>query len=251
MLSDISLLAAFVAGLLSITSPCVLPLIPIYLAHLAGVGIGEGGLAERSRVMLNAGAFVLGFSTVFVLLGASIGAAGGLVADSRIWLVRIGGILLVVMGLHLVGLLRIPFLDQTHRIDLSNRGNADRGGSGVGRAASSLAVGAAFGAGWTPCVGPILGAILTLAAGQGGAGDAAILLAVYAAGLAVPFLAAAAAFGTAPRIIRAISGRLATIHQFSGAVILAVGVVLLLGIYEQLFAELAGLAPWRPWEPDI
>lgn len=243
MISDISLVAAFVAGLLSITSPCVLPLIPIYLAHLAGVGIGDSGLASRSRVMVNAIAFVLGFASIFVLLGATFGVAGGLFADGRVWLVRIGGALLVLMGAHLVGLLRIPLLDREYRVEVSTNV------SGVGRAASSLAVGAAFGAGWTPCVGPILGAILTLAAGQGDAGDAAVLLAVYAAGLAVPFLAAAAAFGTAPRVVRFLSGRLAVLHTFSGAVILATGVILLLGIYEQLFADLAGLAPWQPWEP--
>jgi cytochrome c-type biogenesis protein len=246
MISDISLAAAFVAGLLSITSPCVLPLIPLYLAHLAGVGIGEGGLAGRTRVMVNAVAFALGFSAVFVLLGASIRAAGGFVADGRVWLVRIGGALLVLMGAHLIGLLRISLLDREYRVDVKTSA------SGVGRAASSLAVGAAFGAGWTPCVGPILGAILTLAAGQGDPRDASVLLAVFAAGFAVPFLAAAgAAFGTAPRVIRSLTGRLATLHSLSGAVILAIGVVLLLGIYEQLFAELAGLAPWRPWEPNV
>jgi cytochrome c-type biogenesis protein len=245
MISDVSLVAAFAAGLLSITSPCVLPLIPLYLAHLGGVGFGDGGPARRGRVMTNAVAFVLGFSAVFVLLGASIGAAGGLVAGGRVWMVRAGGVLLVLMGAHLIGLVRIPLLDREYRVGVAS------GGRGIGRAASSLAVGAAFGAGWTPCVGPILGAILTLAAGRGNAGDAAILLAVYAAGLAMPFLAAAAAFGTAPRAIRFLGGRLAFLHGLSGAVMLAIGVVLLLGIYQQLFAELAGLAPWRPWEPNV
>jgi cytochrome c-type biogenesis protein len=97
MISDVSLVAAFAAGLLSMTSPCVLPLIPLYLAHFADVGFGKGGAVGRSRVMFNALAFVLGFSILFVLLGASIGAAGGLVADGHVWLVR-GGALLVLMG---------------------------------------------------------------------------------------------------------------------------------------------------------
>jgi len=242
---DVTHIAAFVAGLLSFTSPCVLPLIPIYLAHLAGVGIGEGGLAARSRVMANAVAFVVGFSAVFVLLGASIGAAGGLVSESRVWVVRIGGALLVVMGLHLVGLIRIPWLDREYRMEIAPRA------SGAGRVASSLAVGAAFGAGWTPCVGPILGAILTMAAGESSAGNAAILLAVYAAGFAIPFLAAALSFGTAPKIVRALTRRLAVLNSLSGALILALGAVLLLGVYEELFADLARLAPWRPWEPEI
>ncbi len=245
MIQDVSLLAAFVAGVLSITSPCVLPLIPIYLAHLAGVSIGEGGVATRARVMLNAVAFVLGFSGVFVLLGVSFGALGALLANERVWLVRMGGVLLVAMGLHLIGVVRLPFLEREHRWTVVPAAGP------LGRVASSLAVGAAFGAGWTPCVGPILGAILTLAAGRGSTGGAGVLLAVYAAGLAVPFLAAAAAFGAASRATRWLNRRLAVVNGVTGAVILAVGVVLLLGIYEQLFAELAGLAPWRPWEPEV
>ncbi len=245
MIQDVSLLAAFLAGTLSITSPCVLPLIPIYLAHLAGVSIGEGGVATRTRVMLNAVAFVLGFSVIFVLLGVSFGALGALLADERVWLVRLGGLLLVVMGLHLTGLVRVPFLEREHRWTVAPAAGP------VGRVASSLAVGAAFGAGWTPCVGPILGAILTLAAGRGSTGGAGVLLAVYAAGLAVPFLTAAAAFGAAPGATRWLNRRLVVVNGVTGAVILAVGVVLLLGVYEQLFAELAGLAPWRPWEPEV
>ena len=245
MIQDISLLAAFVAGALSITSPCVLPLIPIYLAHLAGVSIGESGITSRARVMINAVAFVLGFSGVFVLLGISFGALGGLLADQRIWMVRAGGVLLVVMGLHLIGLIHLPFLDQQRQLSVGER----RGP--VGRVASSTAIGAAFAAGWTPCVGPILGAILTLAAGTGSTSDAATLLGFYAAGLAVPFLAAAAAFGSAPGVIRRLNRHLPLVSGVSGAVVLAIGAILLLGIYEQLFAELAGLAPWRPWEPDI
>ncbi|MDP9470444.1 MAG: cytochrome c biogenesis protein CcdA, partial [Chloroflexota bacterium] len=147
MIQDVSLLAAFVAGVLSITSPCVLPLIPIYLAHLAGVSIGEGGVATRARVMLNAVAFVLGFSGVFVLLGVSFGALGELLANERVWLVRLGGVLLVAMGLHLIGVVRLPFLEREHRWTVVPAAGP------LGRVASSLAVGAAFGAGWTPCVG--------------------------------------------------------------------------------------------------
>ncbi len=243
MIKDVSLVAAFVAGALSITSPCVLPLIPIYLAHLAGVSIGEGGVATRARVMVNAVAFVLGFGAVFVVLGASFGAVGALLADQRVWLIQIGGVLLVVMGLHLSGLVRIPFLEGAHRLSVPAAGGT------VGRVASSLAVGAAFGAGWTPCVGPILGAILTLAAGQANAGDAGLLLAAYAAGLGIPFLVAAAAFGSAPGVIRRLNHRLSLVSGVSGAIVLAIGVVLLLGIHDRLFAELAGRAPWRPWEP--
>lgn len=242
---QVSHVAAFVAGLLSFTSPCVLPLVPIYLAHLAGVGVGETGLGARARVIVNAVAFVSGFSIIFVLLGATIGAADSVLSVNRVWLVRAGGVLLVVMGLHLVGLIRIPLLDREYRFPMATRVD------GAGRAATSLVIGAAFGASWTPCVGPILGAILTMAAGEESAGDSALLLAVYAAGFAVPFLAAASAIGLSRTVIRALSGRLALINSVSGAFILALGVVLLLGIYEELFADLARVAPWRPWEPTV
>ena len=242
---DISLLAAFVAGLLSITSPCVLPLIPVYLAHLAGVSFDERGVGARTRVMANAVAFVVGFSLVFVLLGVSFGLLGTVMQDQRVWLVRIGGLLLIAMGLHVLGVIRIPFLDRQRRVEVSASGGS------LARVSSSVVVGAAFGAGWTPCVGPILGAILTLAAGSADTVGAAILLATYSAGFAVPMLLAAAAFGTAPRAVRWLNRRMAVIESVSGGLILAIGVILILGIYEQLFAELAGRAPWRPWEPEI
>lgn len=242
---DISLLAAFLAGVLSITSPCVLPLIPVYLAHLAGVSFDERSAGARTRVMVNAVAFVVGFSLVFILLGVSFGLLGTVLQDQRVWLVRIGGLLLIAMGLHVLGLIRIPFLEQQRRVEVSASGGS------VARVTSSLVVGAAFGAGWTPCVGPILGAILTLAAGSADTMSAAILLGTYSAGFAVPMLAAAAAFGTAPRAVRWLNQRMAVIESVSGGLILAIGLILVLGIYEQLFAELAGRAPWRPWEPDI
>jgi cytochrome c-type biogenesis protein len=243
--TEISLLAAFIAGIFSVTSPCVLPLIPIYLAHLAGVSIGDQGFASRARVVGNAGAYVLGFSLVFILLGASIGTLSGLVTDGDLWLVRIGGVLLVVMGLHLLGLIRLPMLDQTRQLSISPKAGS------FGRLATSFGIGAAFGAGWTPCVGPILGAILTMAATTGAPGEAAFLLAVYSAGFAIPFLAAAFAFGSSASIIRSLTKRLGLINSVSGGVILAVGIVLLLGIYGDLFAYLAESAPWRPWEPGV
>jgi cytochrome c-type biogenesis protein len=230
---DISLLAAFLAGVLSITSPCVLPLIPVYLAHLAGVSFDERSAGARTRVMANAVAFVLGFSLVFVLLGVSFGLLGTVMQDQRVWLVRVGGLLLIAMGLHVLGLIRIPFLEQQRRVEVSASGGS------VARVTSSLVVGAAFGAGWT------------LAAGSADTVAAAMLLGTYSAGFAVPMLAAAAAFGTAPRAVRWLNQRMAVIESLSGGLILAIGVILILGIYEQLFAELAGRAPWRPWEPDI
>lgn len=249
MVADISLLAAFVAGILSISSPCVLPLIPIYLAHIAGVTIGEGKGPPRGIVMRNAAAFVLGFALVFVAFGAALGAAGAasdgldFLSTNRVWLVRFGGILLIVLGLYQTRIIRLPLLDREHRLSLS---------SGTpGTVTSSFLVGVTFGAGWSPCVGPILGAILTMAAGQGSIERASLLLAAYALGLGIPFLAMAFGFGSASGLMRRVNGHLGLISTLSGAIMLGVGTIMLLGLYELLFAEIVRIAPWTPWEPTI
>lgn len=248
MTPDVSLLAAFAAGVLSISSPCVLPLVPLYLTHLAGVSTVESGTPARGRVLANATAYVLGFSAVFVLVGVALGAAGALVstgsivAENRYWLVRLGGALLVFLGLHQIGLIRLPFLERDRRL-LPHR-------TPTGDLTSSFVVGASFGAGWSPCAGPILGAILTMAAGQGDPERAAVLLTAYSAGLAVPFLAAAL-FGTSAGVIRRLAPRLQALTTVSGSVMLAVGVIMILGIYEQIFIRLAAVVPWTPWEPRI
>lgn len=249
MSPDVTLIAAFLAGMLSISSPCVLPLAPIYLAHLAGVSAGERGPAVRARVMANAVAYVLGFSLVFVLLGVALGAAGALVetgelvSGNRFWLVRIGGALLVVLGLHQLGIIRIPMLDRERRVDA--------GRLPAGQLTSSFVVGVTFGAGWSPCVGPILGAILTMAAGQGSIERAALLLAVYSSGLAVPFLLAALAWGWSQGAIRAMNRHLGAVTTVSGGVMVAVGAIMILGLYQQFFARLVALSPWVPWEPTL
>src|SRR5215216_4969537 len=186
MTPDVSLLAAFAAGVLSISSPCVLPLVPLYLTHLAGVSTTAAGVPARRRVLANATAYVLGFSAVFVLVGVALGAAGALVstgsvvAENRYWLVRLGGALLVFLGLHQIGLIRLPFLERDRRLLPHHAPTGDL--------TSSFVVGASFGAGWSPCAGPILGGILTMAAGQGAPERGAVLLTAYSAGLAVPFL---------------------------------------------------------------
>ncbi len=247
MAADVSFLAAFVAGLLSISSPCVLPLVPLYLTHLAGVSADEVGGAARGRVLANAGAYVLGFSLVFVLLGVALGAAGELaatasvVAGNRFWLIRLGGALLVLLGLHQIGLVRLRFLERERRPAATVP---------TGHVTSSFVVGVTFGAGWSPCAGPILGAILTMAAGQGSPERAAALLSVYSVGLAVPFLLAAA-FGTTHGIIRRLNRRLNLVSGLSGGVMLAVGALMLLGLYQQFFARLVAISPWTPLEPSL
>jgi cytochrome c-type biogenesis protein len=120
-----------------------------------------------------------------------------------------------------------------------------------GEVTSSFLIGVTFGAGWSPCVGPILGAILTLAAGQGSIGHATLLLSVYSVGLGIPFLAVAMAFSTAPGMLRRLNNRLRMVTTVSGAVMLAVGVIMILGIYQRLFTEIIRVAPWAPWEPTL
>lgn len=249
MSSNLSLLAAFVAGVLSITSPCVLPLLPLYVAHLAGLSSGpDGDVPNRGVVLSNAFAYVLGFSTVFVALGVALGAAGALVdaasvvSTHRYWFVRFGGIFLALLGLQQIGLIHLPFLDRDHRVHAN--------GKAGGQITSSFLVGVTFGAGWSPCVGPVLGAILTLAASQGDIRQAAILLVFYSAGLAIPFMIVAA-FGARSGMLSAVSQRLRRLTGLSGAVMLAVGVTMILGLYQQFFARLVALAPWTPWEPKL
>lgn len=249
MITNVSFLAAFIAGVVSISSPCILPLVPVYLAHIAGVSVGDRSDTTRTAVLRNAAAYVLGFSLVFVATGVAVGAVGTFagtlefVSLNRIWLVRIGGLLLILLGLYQVGLIRIPLLDRTWRPNLEPGSR--------GTVASSFVIGVGFGAGWTPCAGPILGVILSMAAGQGDISRAALLLAVYALGLGIPFMAAAFAFGSAPKIVRRLNAHLHSVSVVSGAIMLGVGVIMLLGIYQQLFTEIIRIAPWTPWEPTL
>jgi len=249
MNSDVSFITAFIAGIFSISSPCILPLVPIYLAHIAGVSADDTGEPQRSSVLKNALAYVTGFSLVFIATGAALGAAGAAattldwVSLNKIWFVRIGGIMLILLGLYQTGLLRIPFLDQDRRLSLKTGSR--------GSMASSFVIGVGFGAGWSPCVGPILGVILTMAAGQGSVERGTWLLTVYSLGLAIPFMLAAFAFGSAPKFIRRINGRLHAITLVSGAIMLGVGIIMILGIYQQIFVEITRVAPWTPWEPDL
>ena len=245
---EVSFVAAFLAGVLSVSSPCVLPLLPIFLANLAGASVTGNGI-DRRLVLPNAVAYCLGFSLVFISLGVALGAAGNLastasvVAENRGWLVGIGGVVLILLGLHQLGIIQLPGLQQDRRL-LPSR-------LPTGHAASSFLVGVTFAAGWSPCVGPILGAILTMAAGQGSIDRAALLLATYSAGLAVPFMVAAVAIGSAPGIIRQLNARLQVLTSVSGGIMLCVGAIMLLGIYQQLFARIVALAPWVPWEPTL
>jgi len=186
---DLSLLSiplAFAAGILSFLSPCVLPLVPVYLGHL--VGTSNIKTQQRSTVMTHALAFVAGFSTIFVCLGALAGVLNSIMPPGyKETAAQVGGVVLIILGLHIFGILRIPFMYQEKRFELSQVRKVSH--------PTSFIVGMTFAAGWTPCIGPILGSILGLAfvTSAENVALAALLLVFYSAGLAVPFLVTAAA----------------------------------------------------------
>ena len=187
--ASIGLALAFSAGLLSFLSPCVLPLVPSYLTFVTGVGLDDLGTARRSA-LVHALLFVLGFTLIFVALGASATVLGRLLGAYRVWITRIGGALVVLFGLYLLGVVRVDAFNRERRVHLANKP--------MGYLGTTL-VGVAFGAGWTPCLGPILGAILTYTAATADLSRGLPLLLAYSLGLALPFLLAAVAVEQVPR----------------------------------------------------
>jgi cytochrome c-type biogenesis protein len=175
---ELSLFIALIAGLVSFLSPCVLPIIPGFLAYLAGTSTKNE--RSRGRIFLHSVLFVFGFSVIFALLGVLLNTVLEAVAyDAQIWLARIGGTIIIFFGLYLTGLLKVPFLERAHKVNVQKK-------EGRSQYVTSFLFGAAFAAGWTPCVGAALGAILGLAAAQ--PGSAFSLLLFYAIGLGIPFL---------------------------------------------------------------
>jgi cytochrome c-type biogenesis protein len=214
------LLAALGAGVVSFLSPCVLPLVPGYLSFLGGLSLGAAP-SSRTRVrdvLVPAALFVLGFSAVFVALGVSASLLGGLLTGNRVLISRISGVLIFVFGFFMLGLVRVPWLYGEARFDPARA-------RVLGRWAAPV-VGMAFGFAWTPCVGPILGSILMLAARSGHAGEGALLLAAYSVGLGVPFLLMAALLGRAAGLIKWLNRRALVISRVSGIVLMLMGVAI-------------------------
>lgn len=230
---------AFGAGLLSFLSPCVLPLVPSYATFITGMSVDQIAAPETRRarhtILLHGILFVLGFSAVFLIFGASVTFLGSLFAYARPWIERAGGVLLIAFALTLLGLIRIPGAGRDWRLHLSNKP--------VGYLGTVL-VGVTFGAGWTPCIGPTLGAILTLAGTRGTVAEGTGLLAAYSLGLAVPFLLATVMLDRFLDGFRGFRRWLPWVNRVSGGVMLAVGVLLLTGSFSDLAALLAG------WTPD-
>ena len=221
------LVVAFGAGLLSFLSPCVLPLIPVYASFLTGLSVKDlsqkhnTALQKHRLTTMKRGLmFVLGFSVVFIVLGSTVGYAGSIFLDASIWIERIGGVVLIALGLHLIGLFKIPWLERQLKFDLSKRTSGKAG---------TFFVGMAFGAGWTPCIGPILAGILTIAASSSSISTGALLLSVYSAGLAIPFLLSAFALDRFLIFFDRIKSKMVWIERISGLLLIGVGILLLTG----------------------
>jgi cytochrome c-type biogenesis protein len=218
---------AFLAGMASFLSPCVLCLVPVYIGYLGGRAVGgESSVQNRWVTFTHGLAFVVGFSLVFIVFNILAAALGGILFDMRTWLAKIGGVIVVIFGLHMIGVFRIPFLEYDVRI----HSQADRRWGYI----SSLLMGIFFSAGWAPCIGPILGAIMTFAASGGSIYKGILLGSAYSAGLAIPFLLAALGIGWVTIILRRY-GKVMRIAEISMGVLLVIaGILLFMGSFNIL-----------------
>ena len=226
------IIPAFISGLLTFLAPCTLPLVPGYLAFIAGASVKDlqdSGKATliRKRIFVNGLMYVLGFSLVFILMGSVFGAAGSFLSKYRLWLSRIGGAFVIFFGLYLMNVFNWPlfknffsFLNKTGKISIAHKLTP-------GKPGSSFIFGATFAFGWTPCIGPILGTILVLASTTGTAFQGSILLLVFSLGLAVPFLVIALGFGQAAAYVKKITKYLKVISFIGGLFLLFIGILLL------------------------
>ncbi len=242
-MSEISMLGAFVAGILSFLSPCVLPLVPAYLSFISGVSVdalrNEEGLGHaniRKTAIIQSLWFILGFSLVFIALGASASLIGQWLLSHMAVLAKIAGLIIIVFGLHYTGLIRIPFLMVEARLSTENV----KGTSGIG----ALVLGSAFAFGWTPCIGPILGAILAMAGAQGQIGEGMLLLVLYSVGLGIPFLLAAFATNAFLNWSHQFKRHLHAVEVFSGILLMIVGTMIFLGSFTEVAAWLLEYLPW-------
>jgi cytochrome c-type biogenesis protein len=230
---DPSVAIVFLAGLVSFLSPCVLPLVPGYLSYMSGLGAAEASVRRSLGTGLAALAFVCGFTAVFVALGATATALGALLAEYRTELSRLGGVVIILMGLVFMGALKAPWLYREARFHPTPR--AGLWGSAV--------LGSAFAFGWTPCIGPILAGILTIAAGEDTVGDGIKLLLVYSAGLAIPFLLTSLAINRFFSAFARIRKHYHKIELASGALLVIIGVL----IFTNRFTLIAQyLTPYLP-----
>lgn len=230
------MIVAFVAGLLSFLSPCVLPVVPSYLSYITGIaGAAEIG-ARRHLALLHALLFVCGFSLIFIVLGATATALGRVLNYYQHWLERAGGLLIIVFGLYTMGALKIGVLSREMRFQLGDKP--------IGFLGSGLA-GMAFGAGWTPCIGPILGSILLYitASPDADLSRGIPLMLAYSAGLAIPFLVAAAAFERFLLVSKKFKQHIVWVERVAGVLLILFGLLLVTGTFSKLAGMLSGLTP--------
>ncbi|MDO8666898.1 MAG: cytochrome c biogenesis protein CcdA [Gemmatimonadales bacterium] len=228
------MLVAFLGGLLSFLSPCVLPLVPSYLSYITGMGGATEIQQRRHLALLHAVLFVVGFSFIFIALGATATAFGRVLNTYQHWLERAGGALIVIFGLYTMGVLRIGFLSREARFDLGDKP--------IGFLGSVLA-GMAFGAGWTPCIGPILGSILLFSSTQADFGHGLRLLVAYSLGLAIPFLVAAYALEAFLAWFKRFRKYIRYVERVAGVLLVFFGLLLMTGTFTLLSGWLQGLTP--------
>ena len=226
-IAQVTIGLAFLAGLASFLSPCVFSLVPAYIGYLGGRAAGgEATESNRFITFTHGLAFVLGFSAVFITLGVASSAFGRLLFDLRFILAKVGGIVVIIFGLHMIGVFRIPFLEYDTRVQQM----PDRKWGYL----SSALMGVFFSAGWAPCVGPVLGAILTLALNGGSVSTGVPLLSAYSAGLAIPFLIAALGVGWVSITLRKYGKVMHYIEIGMGVILVILGVMLFAGIFERI-----------------
>lgn len=223
----VSLFVALLAGVLSFLSPCVLPIVPPYLAYMGGISMGDltGGQKSNRSTVIAATFFVLGLSTVFIFLGFAASAFGQIFLQQQELFGKIAGAVIIIFGLHFLGVLRIPILYREARLDAG-----DRSGSAFG----AYILGLAFAFGWTPCIGPVLGAILSMAAQDASLSRGVLLMTGYAVGLGVPFLLAALFINRAMGIMNRFKKHMDLIEKSMGALLVIVGIMMFTGAFTAL-----------------
>ncbi len=230
---NLGILIAFSAGMLSFLSPCVLPLVPSYVTFITGMTLEDLQQTKR-ETFFHALTFVVGFSLIFLALGAGATVFGQLMLRYRDWISRVGGVLIIVFGLYLLGALNLGFLAKDTRLHLANKPLGYFG---------TLVVGIAFGAGWSPCIGPILGAILTMAANEADLQRGLVLLFAYSAGLAVPFLAAALMVDRFLALFAKLRHQMIWVNRFAGSLLILVGILMVTDRFTMMATWLQDLTP--------
>jgi cytochrome c-type biogenesis protein len=235
-------LLAVLAGVISFSSPCCLPLLPGYLSYVSGLPVAGLGEREARVATLRAAiAFVVGFGLVFTVLGVAAGLAGAVLIRQLPWILRVAGVVIIVMGLTMAGVLRIPILYRERRFDLAR--------TAAGSPTAGVAMGAAFAFGWAPCIGPVLATILATAAASGSAGSGAALLLLYSLGLGLPFIALAIGFQRATRSMAWLRRHGHTIEVAGGLLLVAVGLMFVTGAWKTVFTPLQRYFARYGWPP--